>query len=158
VGVFLTNIWEVYANNPRGKFYGRFAYDTLLALILVNIMLNIVTGIIIDEFGALKDAMDLKNADIENVCFICGIDREAFDQSSIKFEVHLRRDHYQWNYLYYITYLRKKDQSEYTGTESYVNERLNRMDLDWFPIQRYPPVKSEHSRSTTSARKRNSGS
>ena len=38
-------------------------------------MINIVSGIIIDNFGILRDKQDEKNQDMDNYCFICGIER-----------------------------------------------------------------------------------
>lgn len=42
-----------------------------------------------------------------------------------------------WNYLFYIAYLDYKDPTEYTGIESFVNEKIKNYDFTWFPINRY---------------------
>lgn len=39
-----------------------------------------------------------------------------------------------WNYLYYIVYLREKEEIDYNGTESYVAEKIKNDDISWFPI------------------------
>lgn len=41
-----------------------------------------------------------------------------------------------WNYLYYIAYLQDKDETEYTGIESYINDKITKYDYSWFPINR----------------------
>jgi len=38
-----------------------------------------------------------------------------------------------WNYLFYISYLKKKSKIEYTGIESYVGDKLDLDDISWFP-------------------------
>ena len=38
-----------------------------------------------------------------------------------------------WNYLFYIAYLKDKDETEYTGIESYVREKVDKQDISWFP-------------------------
>ena len=86
-------------------------------------MINIVSGIIIDTFEHLRKKDNNKLKDMEEVCFICGYNREIFDKQSDNkggFNAHIKKDHYMWNYLYYLAYLNNKDQSEYTGIESYV--------------------------------------
>ncbi len=41
-----------------------------------------------------------------------------------------------WNYVFFIAYLRDKDDTEYTGIESYVDEKIKNMDFSWFPFNR----------------------
>ena len=41
-----------------------------------------------------------------------------------------------WNYLFYISYLRDKEVTEYTGIESYIAEKLKNYDQSWFPIHK----------------------
>ena len=42
-----------------------------------------------------------------------------------------------WNYVFFIAYLRDKDETEYTGIESYVAEKVKNNDTNWFPFNRY---------------------
>lgn len=41
-----------------------------------------------------------------------------------------------WNYLFYIAYLNDKDETEYTGIESYIHTKIKTYDYSWFPINR----------------------
>ena len=136
IGVFLMDVWKVYSNYSEGIFYTRFFFDLTLAMILVNIMLNIVTGIIIDEFGSLKDSMSEKLDDIDNNCFVCGIDRQTFERCNVDFDVHCRLNHYKWNYIFFIAYLRTKKATDLTGTESFVNESIENKSIEFFPIKK----------------------
>ena len=54
---------------------GRTAFDFSFNFILVIIMINIVSGLIIDTFGALRDQDQEKNRDKKSNCFICGLKR-----------------------------------------------------------------------------------
>lgn len=60
--------------------------------------------------------------DMENRCFICGIERYTFDRQAEGFENHISKDHNLWHYLYFIMYLKIKEKTEYTGPEQYVSE------------------------------------
>ena len=42
-----------------------------------------------------------------------------------------------WNYVFFIAYLKDKDETEYTGNETYVFEKIKHLDHNWFPFQRY---------------------
>ncbi len=50
------------------------------------------------------------------------------------FEYHLRQEHNVYSYVFYISYLRQKDPTEYSGIESYVSEKLKEGDISWFPL------------------------
>ena len=143
IGVALKDIWKVYTEDSRWLFYTRLAYDVLLAMILVNVMLNIVTGIIIDEFASLKDAMNERLEDTRNTCYICGLDRELFERNNIDFDVHVKKDHYLWNYIYYIAYLNSRNQADLTGTESYIFKHVEDKNINWLPIHKASGIEDE---------------
>lgn len=42
---------------------------------MINLITEIIAGIIIDTFAVLREEMDAKKEDMENLCFICGLDR-----------------------------------------------------------------------------------
>jgi len=39
-----------------------------------------------------------------------------------------------WNYVFFIAYLKNKDQTDYTGIESYIDEKVELQDVSWFPL------------------------
>jgi inositol 1,4,5-triphosphate receptor type 1/inositol 1,4,5-triphosphate receptor type 3 len=121
----------------------RLLYDNLFNIIIMIIMLNIVQGIIIDTFAVLREEQERNLADIELKCFICGLSKEEIERgSSTSFELHKFYEHNEWNYLHFIAYLTAKDETELTGVESYIREKLNAGELDWFPTYRALRVKT----------------
>ena len=53
------------------------------------------------------------------------------------FTKHIKKDHYMWNYIFFIAYLKDKDETEYTGIESYIHEKLQKSDFtSWFPLHK----------------------
>mmetsp|Transcript_22209 Transcript_22209/g.19037 ORF Transcript_22209/g.19037 Transcript_22209/m.19037 type:complete len:420 (-) Transcript_22209:169-1428(-) len=118
---------------------GRYLFDNAFNIILVIIMINIVAGIIIDRFGSLRESENEKAIDIQERCFICGKERETFERrSEVKegFEEHIKIDHYMWNYLFFIAYLKNKEETDYTGIESYISDKLNDNNFSWFPLHK----------------------
>lgn len=113
-------------SEKAGFTVGRFIYDALSNIFLVIIMVNIVAGIIIDQFGNLREKDNEKNKDIEEKCFICGNLKTTFDrQSDTKggFLRHIKINHYMWNYVFFLAYLNWKDKNDYTGIESFIYEK-----------------------------------
>ena len=54
------------------------------------------------------------------------------------FITHIKKDHYMWNYVFFLAYLQDKDDTEYTGIESYIDEKLEKQDFtSWFPFHKY---------------------
>ena len=83
-------------------------------------MLNIVSGIIIDTFGELRDLRSAIDKDMESKCFICGIESTQFQRYGNGFDTHVREEHNMWQYVFLQQYLAEKEKSEFTGQESYV--------------------------------------
>ena len=69
---------------------------------------------------ALRDAKKSREEDQQSNCFICNIERYQFDRFADGFDNHIERDHNMWYYVYYLVRLTTKDQSDFTGVESYV--------------------------------------
>ena len=55
-------------------------YDSLGNYVLVILMVSIVSGLIIDTFGSLRQKDAEKNKDIKEKCFICGNLKTDFDR------------------------------------------------------------------------------
>ena len=76
-------------------------------------------GIVIDTFAQQRDLQKQIKEDMENVCFICGIDRNTFDRKhKMGFEYHRSVEHGVWHYLNFIIHIRTKDHTELTVREA----------------------------------------
>lgn len=125
---------ESYKPENRVKWYVRFFYDVSV-FVIVNITgLNIIFGIIIDTFAALRDKRTKMVLNMTTVCFICSLDKMTYDKTSEGFEHHVTVDHNLWNYLYYIYFLKKENPNDFSGIHSYVANMLKKEDIFWFPI------------------------
>jgi len=68
---------------------------------------------------------------------------ETFDRvSKDGFGHHIKVEHYMWDYLFYIGYIKEKDELDYNGTESYIFENIFRNNYGWFPINRAKVLES----------------
>ena len=69
-----------------------------------------------------------------STCFICGLESDDFDNHRPgSFKAHVRHEHNMWAYLYFLHHLRRKNQDDYTGQESYVASMIAENDLSFFP-------------------------
>jgi hypothetical protein len=135
LGGFMTPSNVVHPDNNT-YFMVRFFFDNLYFILLMIIMINIVSGIIINTFGTLREELNEYLEDLENLCFICGFDKETIEKSSKNqkgFKYHIKEEHYLWNYLFYIAYIKNKDPTELSGIESYVADKIDSEDISWFP-------------------------
>ncbi|XGW30683.1 hypothetical protein V3C99_009556 [Haemonchus contortus] len=114
-------------------FYYRIVYDLSFYVVLIVITLNLIFGVIIDTFGDLRTEKNDKEDVLKNTCFICGLERGKFDNRPVTFEDHQAEEHNLWHYLYFIVWLQIKDETEFTGPESYVAQCVKDRNLDWFP-------------------------
>jgi len=98
--------------------------------------MNIIFGIIIDTFSAMREVTESKAADMKSTCFICGNDRATMDRNGSGFDAHITREHNMWQYLYYVVYLQEKDPTDYTGLETYVAEMIEEEDMNFYPLEK----------------------
>jgi inositol 1,4,5-triphosphate receptor type 1 len=124
------------AVSDKPRFIKRFIYDLSNFVVVIIILLNIIFGIIIDTFASMRESDDERRADMLNTCFICSIDKNTFDRGGTPFAQHIKTEHNMWEYLYYVVYLRQKDETEYTGIETYVADKLEEDDTSWYPTEK----------------------
>merc|ERR1712232_583786 len=103
----------------------RYFFDLTSTLLLIIIMMELVAGIIIDAFGEMRQIQKDKELDKKSSCFICGNSLDEFEKKASKqggFDGHIRKDHYLWNYVFYLAYLDEKDEMDYNGIETYIDK------------------------------------
>jgi len=113
---------------------GRAAFKLAFFMLINVILLNIIFGIIIDTFSALREEHNNKEHDMNNFCFICSISREELDRSESSFKKHIQHDHNMWSYLHYYVHLKTKKETDFTGADRYITEYLAKGSVEWFPI------------------------
>uniref|UniRef100_A0A8C2L4G0 Inositol 1,4,5-trisphosphate receptor n=1 Tax=Cyprinus carpio TaxID=7962 RepID=A0A8C2L4G0_CYPCA len=131
-------VGDVLRKPSKGErlFAARVVYDLLFFFLVIIIVLNLIFGVIIDTFADLRSEKQRKEEILKTTCFICGLERDKFDNKTVTFEEHIKEEHNLWHYLYFIVLVRVKDSTEYTGPESYVAQMIKEHNLDWFPRMR----------------------
>ncbi|CAF1170496.1 unnamed protein product [Adineta ricciae] len=117
-------------------YFFRVIYDMMFFFVVIIITLNLIFGVIIDNFADLRTEKQRNDEVLRNTCFICGLDRKSFDNKHVTFEDHVHKVHNMWNYVYFMVLIHVKDSTEYTGPESYVHEMIEQRNLEWFPRMR----------------------
>ncbi|KAG9509653.1 Inositol 1,4,5-trisphosphate receptor, partial [Fragariocoptes setiger] len=118
------------------RLWGRIVYELSFFVIINTITIQMIFGVIIDTFADLRAEKQKKEEILKNTCFVCGLNRSAFENKTVSFEHHVRREHNLWHYLYFIVLVRSKSPTEFTGPESYVSNMIKAHDLEWFPRMR----------------------
>jgi len=112
----------------------RIVFDITFFFFIIVILLAIIQGLIIDAFGDLREQLDSVKETLESKCFICGIGQDYFDKEPHGFETHTTAEHNFANYMFFLTHLLNKPDTEYTGQESYVWEMYQSRKWDFFPV------------------------
>ncbi len=96
------------------------------------LLLNIIFGIIIDTFGKLREDASERKHMMTNYCFVCGLSKDVFEavsysekdvariaaKSSVPvYTEHIKNEHNMWDYVFFVIYLKMKDENNYTGIE-----------------------------------------
>jgi drug/metabolite transporter (DMT)-like permease len=121
-----------YRDNIMG-YFGRIVFGLSFFLVIGVILFDIVTGIIIDKFGELREQTATRLEKIKNSTFIADIERSTCDENGLDFDDINAHDQDMWNYVYLMAYLEFKDEDEYTGAESMIAEAIEKWDISWMP-------------------------
>jgi hypothetical protein len=134
------NLKSVLRTASPGSFnyIPRIIYDSVYFVWVGIVLVNIITGLMVDTFSAIRGDKADRAETLETDCFVCGMQRSAYEDLGLKpgspsFAHHLARDHDLWTYVYFVAYLKKKDPTEYNGIESYVRGEIDNRSLEWVP-------------------------
>ncbi|CDW74252.1 UNKNOWN [Stylonychia lemnae] len=142
VGGFLNSAYlssESGSVDPNYIDYGRLLYDFFFNFILIILIIQMISGIIIDKFGALREQDDNIDRDSKTCCFICGQSKESIDKMYDGvggFYSHISFDHNMWNYIYYCAYLYEKKKNtpkDLRDSEKEIIQKLENYDNSWLP-------------------------
>jgi hypothetical protein len=123
-----------YNNDP--KYYSlRFIYNYLYFILVCVVLSNILFGIIIDTFSELREKQTQVEMDKQNICFICGANKDDLEKEAINFYQHTKEHHFVWHYVEYIIGLKFVDPQETNAINSYVIEMLESKMISWFPVR-----------------------
>jgi hypothetical protein len=98
-------------------------------------MFNLISGLILDTFSLLRQESHQRKGTFNRETFVSGLQRTFCEEHDIDFTFINNHDQDQWNYLFYIIYLKTKDSNEYTGVESYVFSCLENDNPMWLPTR-----------------------
>ena len=65
---------------------------------------------------------------------MCGNHRSDFSKQSINFDEHTSKQHDQWNYVYYIYYMKAKGEDELSGLEYFAWSKFMEQKTEWIPV------------------------
>ena len=120
----------------RGDILVGFLFNVLYHILIILVFSAVVSGIIIDAFAEKRATNNTIRHDILNTCFICNIEREDFEQLNLDFKQHVREEHNLWDYAFFRLYLETKDDTKYTGLETFCAEQIRDNKISWFPIKK----------------------
>jgi hypothetical protein len=125
------------SNRDQPDYMRRVAFDLSFFVWVGVLLFNIITGLMVDGFGALREEDNTRNDILSNSCFVCGFTRVTYDDvpnfKGPSFEFHKNETHDFWNYVYYYVYLKRKEKNDYSGVESFVWDMIAKTDMGWIP-------------------------
>ena len=55
------------------EYWSRVAYDLIFFVWMGVLLFNVITGLMVDTFGALREESNERESTLSNSCFICGV-------------------------------------------------------------------------------------
>jgi hypothetical protein len=65
----------------------RIIYDTVYVVWVGIILLNVITGLMVDTFGRIRAEKNARAVSLANDCFVCGLVRQNYEDMALGHEV-----------------------------------------------------------------------
>ena len=102
------------------------------------LILQILAGIIIDNFISQREENDKIEKDKENKCFICGLKKAELNiyYNQLGFNEHIKLDHNLWNYVFCIFNIIKKEYRTLISIDLLIYESYKKKSYSsWVPYK-----------------------
>ena len=129
-GFLSTNVPAISLNNKFNINWGRFIFDLIFFVVVPTLLINLIFGIIVDNFAERRSKRDKMRENQLSKCFVCG----KLDNDIEDFSQHTKYLHNCWDYVYYIGYLKStayEDLVDYADV--YVKKMIDSNKVEWFP-------------------------
>ena len=116
----------------------RFYIDNWFAIVDTMLILQILAGIIIDNFISQREENDKIEKDKENKCFICGLKKAELNiyYNQLGFNEHIKLDHNLWNYVFCIFNIIKKEYRTLISIDLLIYESYKKKSYSsWVPYK-----------------------
>eukprot|EP00960_Hanusia_phi_P018194 535241-Hanusia_phi.AAC.2 len=131
-------LWELtYQVTRRASDKSLTAFP--LQWLFIYVLLAIITGIVIDAFGSLRDKKQQEDEDLNKFCFVCNLERFKIDQVSmasrdvftqqllqlgVGFVKHIKLEHNARWYLFFLMRIKHTPVTLLTAQERYVRDKV----------------------------------
>jgi len=115
---------------PKSEnWLARIFFDTSYFVWVGIILVTTITALLVDGLGSLRTDAALRRAQEKNVCFMCGLERSAYNDlglsaGSPSFDDHIGREHDPWEYVAFLAHLKRSRRLDRTGAETFVNHAI----------------------------------
>lgn len=135
VGAGLLTAYEVHDDTQDVSYdFVRVIHDFMFTVIMILIIIQLLSGLIIDKFKSLRSEAESREEDLMSSCIICSESAEIIERKTKEsFVAHSETIHNVWIYLMFIGYLARKPKLDFNGIESYVHENFAEGNLCWLP-------------------------
>jgi hypothetical protein len=95
-----------YANPGTDDYPWRIIFDSVFFVWVGIVLLNVITGLMVDEFASIREEAAERENILDTDCFLCGMKREVYEDMGLEtgsptFDQHLAEDHDIWTIVAY---------------------------------------------------------
>jgi hypothetical protein len=133
----LDDVFDPISNRDQPTYLKRVLFDLSFFVWVGVLLFNIITGLMVDGFGSLREEFNERKDVYDNACFVCGFTRDSYDDipnfHGPSFDNHITEAHNFWSYVHFYVYLKRKNKANLTGVESYVWAMIQKENFAWIP-------------------------
>ena len=122
-----------YVSESSSRFEGKYMYNLTFFFLINMLALNMVFGIIIDSFGALREEETEREVYMNSYCMVCSIHKAEFEAAGVSFYRHIQVDHNIEDYIAFMIRLLINQKNLSYDLDFSIYQLLLSQNVSWFP-------------------------
>ena len=114
-------------------YWSEFILEWLFYFSLMMIMLNIINGIIVDNFQSQRQENTRRNKALYDRCYICNDERSDFESKGKDIDYHVLNEHSVMYYFSFIFRIDKSNINDLNIYEYYFKKDIENSQTRFFP-------------------------
>lgn len=117
-------------------YWSEFIFEWVFYFTIILVLLNIINGIIVDTFQAMREDNEKTDKIRNGKCYVCSISRSNFEANGISYERHIKHEHNALGYMHYVLRVKNADPDRLNSCELMVLKKIGEYRTDFFPIKK----------------------
>lgn len=144
-GGFGDQLWKTSYLYNKTLYFARVLLNVTNYFLIMKILTDLNLAVILESFLSMRESYNKIIYDKENVCYICGVNRNDLEKNGENFNSHISLEHNISNYVFYVISLLNSQVQDLNSINSYSYDKIQKKEISWLPHYKNLNNSSNHS-------------